>query len=87
MYWVYIIQCLDLSYYTGHTSNLDKRNLYHKSGIGAVWTLKHPIDKLVYCEEHDSLEETIKREKQIKKWSRIKKEKLITGEWKKPEIN
>ena len=51
------------------------------SGLGSKYTSKHPIKRLAYIEAHDNLEDARRRELQIKKWTRVKKEKLINGEW------
>ena len=80
-WYVYIIRCIDKSYYTGLTWKADTRWTQHIDGVGSVYTSKHKPEKLVYLEEYENLEEARRREKHIKTWSRIKKEKLITGEW------
>jgi len=80
-WYVYILVCKDDSYYTGITYKPDKRWIQHLSGFGAKYTLKHKPKELVYLEEYKNLEEARLREKQIKGWTRKKKEKLIEGEW------
>lgn len=55
----------------------------HLNGLGSAYTAKHGVKKLAYLEEHNSLDMARNREKQIKGWTREKKEKLIHGEWKK----
>jgi len=82
-WFVYIIECVDKSYYVGLTWKPDTRWIQHLSGIGSNYTAKHIPKKLVYLEEYENLEEARRREKQIKGWTRIKKEKLIKGEWSK----
>ena len=82
-WYVYIIECLDNTFYTGCTWNIFKRGEQHSWGLGSKYTSKHGFKKLVYYEEFDNLEEARNREKQIKDWSQEKKKKLITGEWKK----
>lgn len=82
-WYVYIILCKDGSYYTGKTWNIDLRFDQHLSGLGGVYTRKNGVKKLAYFEEHDDYEVASKREKQIQGWTREKKEKLISGEWKK----
>jgi putative endonuclease len=80
-WYIYILKCDNGSYYTGMTWKPDLRWAQHLSALGSNYTSKHkPID-LVYLEEYDSLEQARLREKQIKGWTRIKKEKLIYGEW------
>jgi putative endonuclease len=51
----------------------------HKKGRGARYTRIHEPDKLVYVEEHENRSEAIIREKQIKRFSHYKKERLING--------
>lgn len=80
-WYVYIIECMDNSYYTGMTWQIDTRWIQHLSGLGSKYTSKHPPKRLAYHEEYDSLEEARLRERQIKGWSRNKKERLIKGEW------
>jgi putative endonuclease len=63
--------------YTGVTSNLIKRIYEHKEKIVEGFTKKYNLNKLVYYEVLDSIEEAILREKQIKAGSRVKKLALI----------
>ena len=53
------------------------------SGLGSKYTAKHKPESVVYMEEYEDLYEARLREKQLKGWTRIKKEKLIIGEWSK----
>ena len=77
MFYVYIIECGDGSYYVGHTEDIQARFHMHESGNGAIYTkLMQPL-KLVYSEKHESKTFAVKRENQIKKWSHEKKEALI----------
>jgi putative endonuclease len=55
--------------------------MQHLSGLGSKFTALHKLDKIVYLEEYDNLEQARRREKQIKGWIREKKERLIKGEW------
>ncbi len=82
-WFVYIFRCKDQSYYTGLTSQPDKRWMQHVGGLGSAYTMYHPVEKLVYLEEYENLEEARLRELQIKGWTRMKKEKLINGTWSK----
>ena len=77
---VYILQCSDNSYYVGHTENLKNRIKLHNSGQGAKHTATRCPVVLKYQESASSKQEAIKREKQIKGWSRLKKEALIRGD-------
>lgn len=82
---VYIIECLDGSYYTGMTWSLAIRHDQHQAGLGSKYTQKHGFKDIVYSEEYEDLQQARQREKQIQGWTRIKKEKLIRGEWNKWE--
>lgn len=80
-WYVYILECGDGSYYVGQTSNLAKRIDQHNSGDGANHTyLRGPV-KLIYTEQVDSVASAVKRERQLKGWSRAKKEALIKGDF------
>ncbi|MBI2075475.1 MAG: GIY-YIG nuclease family protein [Candidatus Harrisonbacteria bacterium] len=63
--------------YTGVTSNLEKRTYEHKNRLVDGFTKKYNLNKLVYFEIFDSIQDAIAREKQIKGGSRRKKIALI----------
>jgi putative endonuclease len=77
--YVYILKCSDGSYYTGVTSNLSSRMFKHNSGFyPTCYTVsRRPLELVFYCEFTD-ITLAIAKEKQIKKWSRAKKEALIS---------
>ena len=78
MGYVYILSSANRrALYIGVTSNLEKRIWEHKNKVYEGFTSRYEINRLVYYEVHDSIEEAIAREKQLKKWSRVKKEWLI----------
>ncbi|CAN5252272.1 hypothetical protein BH09BAC5_BH09BAC5_06030 [soil metagenome] len=79
-YSTYILLCADDSYYTGITNDLDRRIIEHEEGIneGAYTADRRPV-KLVWWAEYKHVDRAITREKQIKGWSRAKKEALIEG--------
>ncbi len=77
--YMYILECSDGSFYTGSTTNLERRLSQHQNGRGANYTRKRLPIKLVYCEEFDRVEEAFWREKQVQGWSRGKKKALIDG--------
>jgi len=81
-YYVYILKCSDESYYIGVTNDIERRLDEHRMGINkASYTyLRRPVD-LVYHEYFMDINEAIDFEKQIKGWSRAKKEALIKGDW------
>ena len=71
--------------YTGVTRDLRRRVAEHKLHINQGFTAKYNIEKLVYYEVFDRLDDGVHREKQLKKWHRDWKEKLINDfnpEWK-----
>lgn len=80
-WYVYIIECLDGLYYVGLTNDISNRYQQHLSGLGSNFTARHGVKKLVYLELYDDFDNARYREKQIKDWSRSKKEKLIKGLW------
>jgi putative endonuclease len=78
-YYVYIMtNQTDRVLYTGVTYNLKKRMYEHKSKLIEGFTKKYNVDKLVYYEVYDDINDAIEREKQIKKGSRQKKIDLIS---------
>ncbi|SEW05241.1 putative endonuclease [Kaistella antarctica] len=74
---MYILKCVDDSYYTGSTINLELRLAQHQNGEGANHTRKRLPVVLVYYEEYQNIAEAFYREKQVQGWSRKKKEALI----------
>ena len=79
MNYVYMILCADNTLYTGWTNNLVKRFKDHSIGKGAKYTRGRGPLTLVYYEEFDTKEEAMKREYEIKTFTRVQKEKLIEG--------
>jgi predicted GIY-YIG superfamily endonuclease len=76
--WLYILLCADGSYYTGTTrTDLEIRLAQHQSGhFGGYTATRLPV-ALVYSEYFDRIVDAISAERQIKGWSRAKKEALI----------
>lgn len=80
-FWVYMLRCADNSYYIGHTDNLEYRVAQHESGEFDGYTaIRKPI-QLVFTQECATREEAISAERQLKGWSRKKKEAMIRGDW------
>jgi predicted GIY-YIG superfamily endonuclease len=80
-FWVYIVRCADGSYYTGHSDDLERRIAAHQSGeIKSYTSTRLPIE-LVYSQEFVTRIEALEHERQIKGWSRKKKEALMRGDW------
>ena len=63
--------------YIGSTTDLVGRIWQHKNKVIPGFTSKYNIDKLVYYEWHDSLNDMVLRERQLKKWNRNLKYRLI----------
>jgi len=80
-FWVYILRCADNAYYTGHTDNLEKRIGEHQAGEVEGYTSTRLPVALVFSQEFPSREEAKACERQIKGWSRRKKEALMRGDW------
>lgn len=77
MWFVYILLCSDNSFYTGVSNNPQKRFLDHKNGKGGRYTRSHKPVKLIFQEPQSSKEQALRRERQIKGWSREKKIKVL----------
>ena len=78
--WVYVIQCSDGSYYAGCTTNLEQRIEQHEQGTFPGYTAtRRPVVLKWYGETND-INKAIATERQIKGWSRAKKEALIRGD-------
>lgn len=77
MWFVYILQCEDGSLYTGYSNNVEKRFLAHKNGKGAKYTKSHKPIKIVFVEKFTNKLDALKREREIKSWSKSKKIKFL----------
>ena len=81
-YYVYILKCADGSYYTGSTDDLVKRLWQHQEGITpSSYTFSRRPVELAWSEEVATYHEALTHERQIKGWSRAKKEALIRGDF------
>ena len=86
-YFIYILKCSDNSYYTGVTNNLEKRLTEHNSGYSNTsYTFKRRPVELVFSQRFHDIQQAIALEKQIKGWSRKKKEAFIHEEWEKLKL-
>ena len=63
--------------YVGVTSDIEQRVAQHRSGEGDAFTRRYGLHKLVYVEYHTTMMGAIAREKQLKGWSRKRKDELI----------
>ena len=80
--WLYILKCADGSFYTGRTrSDLEKRIGEHQSGMLGGYTAKRRPVMLAFAQHFDLITDAIAAERQIKGWSRVKKEALIAGDF------
>ena len=79
MWYVYILRWADDSFYVGMAQDLDARLKAHNDGRGAAYTFKRRPVRLVYWEEIESESKGVERERQLKRWSRAKKEALLSG--------
>ena len=88
-YFVYILRCVDGSYYTGVTNDYQTRVWEHESGLHKTcYTYKRRPVELVYVSEFSEITQAIAFEKQVKGWSRKKKEALIKREYERlPELS
>jgi putative endonuclease len=78
-WYVYIIECSDKKLYTGITNDLQRRIQEHNGGYGCKYTLQRKPVRLVYSENMESKCSALKREAEIKGFSRIKKLALMEG--------
>jgi putative endonuclease len=78
IYWVYILASeRDGTINVGVTNDLSRRVWEHKENIGSHFTRRYNVKRLVWSEEYQDINEAIAREKQLKKWRRQWKCKLI----------
>ena len=80
MWYLYMLRCGDGSFYTGITTDVDKRLEAHRAGKGAKYTRGRGPLELVYREECGSHSDALKRELEIKRLTRAEKQKLIGNE-------
>jgi putative endonuclease len=79
-YFVYILTCSDGTLYVGSTSDVSRREHTHNEGHGAKYTAGRRPVRVVYSEGHESRSAAQKREAQLKRWTRARKQALITGD-------
>lgn len=78
-WYFYMVRCRDNSLYCGIATDLEDRIKEHNLGIGAKYTATRKPVALVFSERHPNVSAARKREEQVKKWSRGKKEQLVAG--------
>jgi len=80
MWYVYILQCVDNSLYTGIAKDVSRRLSEHNNGKGGKYTrIRTPLI-LAYKESHPNRSEALRREAQIKRWPKDKKLMLIKSD-------
>jgi putative endonuclease len=79
MYYVYMMECEDTSIYTGITTDVERRLAEHKAGKASHYTSARKAKKLLRVEEHPDRGAALKREAQIKSWTRAQKLSLISS--------
>lgn len=77
MWFVYILLCEDNSLYTGITNDLKKRFNKHQVGKGGRYTRSKKPVRIIYSEQLQTKSEALKRELEIKSWSREEKIKRL----------
>ncbi|MFN3475207.1 MAG: GIY-YIG nuclease family protein [Blastomonas sp.] len=80
-FYAYLLRCNDGSYYAGHTDDLEHRLSQHHAGTLGGYTAKRRPVTLVWSEDFGARDDAFAVERQIKGWSRAKKEALIAGDW------
>ena len=81
-YYVYILKCADDSFYVGVTNDIEKRVAGHNLGEDKkAYTFRRRPVELVWSEYYNDINQAIEKEKQIKGWSRKKKQALIDGDF------
>lgn len=78
---VYILRCADGSFYTGSTTNLERRLEQHQMGLGANYTRKHRPVRLVWHAEFERVDDAFRWEKRIQGWNHAKKQLLVDGHY------
>ena len=81
--WVYILCCADQSYYTGSArgESVENRVWQHNHGSVTGYTMTRRPVKLVWCQHFQRITDAIAAERQVKGWTRVKKEALIRGDF------
>jgi putative endonuclease len=77
LFYCYILECSDGTYYTGWTTDPEKRLLRHNGGNGARYTRSRRPVRMVYVEQQPDRSSAMRREIQIKRMNRKAKERLV----------
>jgi putative endonuclease len=77
MHFVYIARCADGTFYTGYARDPQARIIAHNAGRGARYTCGRRPVRLVYVEACATMSAALKREYELKQWSRARKQALV----------
>jgi tRNA/rRNA methyltransferase len=80
-FYTYLLRCADGHYYAGHTDDLDACIAQHQSGAIPGYTQKRRPVQLIWADRFPDRDSAFAAERQIKGWSRAKKEALVRGDW------
>ncbi|EMA19844.1 GIY-YIG nuclease family protein [Haloarcula argentinensis] len=76
-YHVYVLRCSDNTFYTGYTTDVERRVREHDAGDGAKYTRGRTPVELIHVESFESQSDAMSREYEIKQYSRAEKERLV----------
>ncbi len=87
--YLYILRCADGSYYAGTTRKpLEARLAEHNAGLHGGYTATRRPVAIVYAQHFEAIADAVAAERQVKGWSRAKKDAMIKGEWNRlPELS
>ncbi|EMA03827.1 nuclease [Haloarcula vallismortis ATCC 29715] len=74
---MYVLRCDDNTFYTGYTTDVERRVREHDAGDGAKYTRGRTPVELIYVESFDSQSDAMSREYEIKQYTRAEKERLV----------
>jgi putative endonuclease len=78
VHYVYVLECVDGTYYTGYTTDVERRVAEHEAGEGAKYTRGRTPVELRHVERYETRSAAMSREHEIKSLSRRAKERLVT---------
>jgi predicted GIY-YIG superfamily endonuclease len=86
--YLYILRCADGRYYVGTTrKSLEERLAEHNAGLHGGYTATRRPVTMVFAQHFETITDAIAAERQVKGWSRAKKEAMIEGQWNRlPEL-
>ena len=81
MFWLYVLQCGDGTFYIGHTDNIDERMRQHECSTTDSYTAVRKPLSLLFVQEFETRYEALSMERKLKGWSRAKKLAYMAGDW------